>query len=127
MLKIEVFLFLFFIIITLLYNINTDAHKYYNKIDIPYNFNGIFSLITVYMFGLYIWIALCFPVVWLLQLIILIGKNYFKKFWLLFTLVTILYFGSLGALLSLYSINLHQSMLERTQRDIDAHKNTMEP
>jgi hypothetical protein len=116
LLKIEIFLFSFFLLITILFNIDTNAHKYFNESDITYNFHGIFALITTYCYGIFFWICICFPILWLVRLIILIREKYFKKYWKLFLLVTILYIGSLVAWFSLYSINQHQSFLERRNK-----------
>ncbi|MGG6229192.1 hypothetical protein [Tenacibaculum sp. SDUM215027] len=113
LMKMEIFLFLFFILITILFNIDTNAHKYFNESGIVYNFHRIFALLMTFCYGVFFWICICFPFLWLVQLIILISKKYFKKYWKLFLLVTVFYLGSLVAWFSLYSINQHQNFKGR--------------
>lgn len=123
LLKIELFLFSFFILITFIFNIYTQAHKHFNKSDLTLNFHGIFALLTTYCYGLFFWICICFPVLWLTQLIVLIKERYLKKYSKHFLLVTILYLISLFAWFSLYSIEQHQSTLERRQDNMGSYKN----
>lgn len=113
--KIELWCFLIFIITASIFYNYKDAHIYYYKDDFFSHYNGIIALIGKIIFICFFWISVCFPIVWILQLIILIWKKYFKRLWILFSLVTVLYIISVFATFFLYSINQHQSFLERKE------------
>ncbi len=118
--KVEIFLFSFFILVAILFNIDTNAHKYFNESDIIYSFHGFFALLATFCFAIFFWVSICFPILLLVQLIVLIREKYFKQYWKLFLLITILYLCSLVAWFSLHSINQRNSFLER--REQSQHK-----
>lgn len=112
--KIQIFLFLFFILFSLLFNLDTVAHKYYNQPEIVFNFHGLFSLLMIGLFGIFFWIAILYPIIWLIQVILIYhtkvpNKN--KLTLIIFSII--LYFISVIALISLYSIDQHQGFIER--------------
>jgi hypothetical protein len=112
--KVEIFLFLFFIVISILFNFDLEAHKYYNKPEIVYNFHAIFSVLVICVFGLFFWILIVYPFVWLAQLVLIFYYKIFdKKKLMLIVILFILYFASIVAAFSLYSIEQHQNIIER--------------
>lgn len=115
LLKIEVVLFLFFLLITILFNLDSSAHKYFNESYIVYNLHGVFALLTTFYYGVFFWVCIYFPTLWLIQLIVLIRIKCFKKYLKLFLLVTVFYLGSLFAWFSLYSINQQESYKENLE------------
>jgi hypothetical protein len=111
--KIQIFSFLFFILISQLYGLDSEAHRYFNR-SIVYNFNGGFSLLMLGLFSVFFWVNICYPFIWFLQLILIIKLKIFDKTKLWLILISILlYFFSIASLIYLYSIQQHQGFLER--------------
>lgn len=111
--KIQIFSFLFFILISQLYGLDSEAHKYFNG-PIVYNFHGFFSLLMLGLFAVFFWINICYPVIWLVQLILIIKLKIFDKTKLWLILISILlYFLSIATSIYLYSIEQHQGFIER--------------
>jgi hypothetical protein len=112
--KIQIFIFFFFILISQLYGLDSEAHIYYNQPEIIYNFHGLFSLFMVYIFGLLLFLCIAYPFLLLIELIIIYRCELFNKTKLWLILISILlYFFSIISLIYLYSIEQHQGFLER--------------
>ena len=117
--KIQIFSFIFFILVSVLFNLDSNAHKYYNNSVIVYNFDSVFSIVMILLFGLFFWIALLYPFFWLVQIVLV---HFYKisetKKTRLIIISILLYFMSIIALFSLYSIEQHQGFVERAEFNI---------
>ena len=121
--KTQIFIFLFFIVIILLFNMDYEAHKYYNNSISIYNFHSLFSAVMIILFGVLFWISLFYPFIWLFQFALLIGYKIFDKKKILILIISILfYFILLVALFSLYSIEQHQRFIIRRYESIEKSK-----
>lgn len=110
----ELYAFLFLIAISFIYNIDSDAHQYYNSGPYWNSINGLFSLTTVITFGVYFWFCLAFPFVWLTQLILIRSYNINNKKKTRVNLLLIILYGlSVISLFSLYSIGQQQGFMKR--------------
>lgn len=112
------FSFVFFILITALFYFNPEAHKYYNNSFVEYNFNSVLSVIMIILFSIFFWITIIYPIFCVIQ----IGLTYYYKIFdtkklVLIIVSIILYIISIGALFSIYSIEQHQSFVERAKNN----------
>ncbi|TDW48880.1 hypothetical protein EV144_103399 [Flavobacterium sp. 270] len=115
-LKIEFYLFFMFILLTILFHFDNNAHQYFNNTDFPLNLNGIFALIITLFFGLFFFICLIFPFLLLLKLIFILNlKMINKKNILLLVGVALLYAGTLLSVFSLYSIKQNLNIVDKKQ------------
>lgn len=115
-LKIEFYLFFMFILLTILFHFDNNAHQYFNNTDFPLNLNGIFALIITLFFGLFFFICLIFPFLLLLKLIFILNlKMINKKNILLLVGVVLLYAGTLLSVFSLYSIKQNLNIVDKKQ------------
>lgn len=114
--KIEFYLFFTFILLTILFHFDNNAHQYFNNADFPLNFNGIFALIITLSFGLFFFICLIFPFLLLLKLIFILNlKMINKKNILLLIGVAILYSSTLLSIFSLYSIKQNLNIVNKNR------------
>lgn len=113
-LQIQILTFLVFIVISVLFNLDSDAHKYYNNLIIVYNIHSVFSILMIILFAVFFWITIVYPILWVIQIILMHKYKIFNtKKILLIILSMILYIISIIALFSLYSIDQHQGFIER--------------
>jgi hypothetical protein len=112
--KIEIFIFLFFIILTIVYSFYKNSHKYFNNVDFPLNSEGSFAFIMTLFYGFFFFLVMGCPFLFLLQLFLGIKyKILDKSNIVMIFLLVILYFGSLISVFSLYSIRQHQNFISR--------------
>jgi len=112
--KIEIFIFLFFIILTIVYNFYKSSHKYFNNVDFPLNSEGISAFIMTLFYGFFFFLVIVFPFLFLLQLFLGIKYKILNKSKIvLIFILGILYVGSLISVFSLYSIRQHQNFISR--------------
>lgn len=112
--KIEIVIFLFFIILTIVYNFYKSSHKYFNNVDFPLNSEGISAFIMTLFYGFFFFLVIVFPFLFLLQLFLGIKYKILNKSKIvLIFILGILYVGSLISVFSLYSIRQHQNFISR--------------
>lgn len=112
--KIEIFIFIFFIILTIGYHFYEDSHKYFNNADYPLNCQGISAFVMTLCYGFFFFLIISFPFILLIQLFFGIKfKILNKSKVVMVVLLTILYFGSVISVFSLYSIKKHQNYISR--------------
>jgi len=112
--KIEIVIFLFFIILTIVYNFYKSSHKYFNNVDFPLNSEGISAFIMTLFYGFFFFLVIVFPFLFLLQLFLGIKYKILDKSKIvLIFILGILYVGSLISVFSLYSIRQHQNFISR--------------
>jgi hypothetical protein len=116
--RVQIFLFILFILTSILFNLDSEAHKYYNNSIIDYNFHSVFAIFMLLLFGLFFWISIIYPFVWLIQLGLIYNykASFSKKMWLV-TISILLYTVTLICLLSLYFIERHQEFNERRNQE----------
>lgn len=115
-LRIEIFIFLFFIILTIAYHFYQDSHKYFNNGDFPLNFQGISAFVLTLFYGFFFFLILFFPFIFLIQLFFGIKFKILNKSGIVMMFfLTILYFASVISVFSLYSIKQHQNYVTRQQ------------
>lgn len=121
-LKTELYSFLFLVLISLLYHLDSNAHQYYNTGPYLNNIHSFFSLVIILLFGLYFWLCIAFPIIWLVQSILLVRFSIYnrKRLWLSF-LSLVFYSCTIAALFSLYSIGQRQSFQNRNQAFNTSH------
>ncbi len=117
-LKIELYFFLFLVLIGAVYHFDSEAHQYYNRGPYWDNVHGFFSLVIIIVFGVYFWVCIIFPFIWIMQAILIwrFKIQDRKKLWLNLLIVGI-YLASLVSLFSLYSIGEHQGFLNRNSNN----------
>ena len=112
--KIEIVIFLFFIILTIVYNFYKSSHKYFNNVDFHLNSEGISAFIMTLFYGFFFFLVIVFPFLFLLQLFLGIKYKILDKSKIvLIFILGILYVGSLISVFSLYSIRQHQNFISR--------------
>lgn len=112
--KIEIFIFLFFIILTIAYNFYENSHKYFNNSDFPLNCQGVSAFVITLFYGLFFFGVIIFPFLFLVQLFFGIKLKILDKSKIgMILLLIILYFGSVVSVFSLYSIKKHQNFISR--------------
>ena len=116
--RVQIFLFILFILTSILFNLDSQAHKYYNNSIIDYNFHSVFAIFMLLLFGLFFWISIIYPFVCLIQLVLIYNyKASFSKKMRFVTISILLYIVTLICLLSLYFIERHQEFNERRNQE----------
>ncbi|MBE8724245.1 hypothetical protein [Flavobacterium hungaricum] len=110
----EVFVFLFFIFLTIIFDLYKNSHKYFNNSDFPLNFDGLFAYTVTILFGLFFFIVIIFPFIFLFQFLFILKFKMLdkEKKALLFALI-LLYFGVVVSVFSLYSVKQHQNLNDK--------------
>ncbi len=104
--KMEIAIFCIFSILGLFVNFYTPCHEYFNKGDIVLSFNGLIGLFGTMLMGLFFWIILLFPLVYVAQLIILLKLKVFKKSLKLVIALTSVFLISILILFSLFLMDI---------------------
>ena len=112
--KIEIIFFVFFIFSTIAYHFYDDSHKYFNNVDFPFNCQGISAFLITLLYGFFFFLIIAFPFLFFLQLFFAIKFKILKKSGIVLVFfLTILYFGSVISVFSLYSIKQKQTFMTR--------------
>lgn len=99
--------FSIFIVLTLIYYWDKEAHVYFNRSMETFDFQSIFSLIMTLLFAFFAVNVLLYPLLLLIQVYLMRHeKGKAKKILLL----SVLYLLSLISLLALYTINSSQTI-----------------
>ena len=110
--KIEIIFFVFFIFSTIAYHFYDDSHKY--NVDFPFNCQGISAFLITLLYGFFFFLIIAFPFLFFLQLFFAIKFKILKKSGIVLVFfLTILYFGSVISVFSLYSIKQKQTFMTR--------------
>ncbi|MEN2401924.1 hypothetical protein GKZ90_0019200 [Flavobacterium sp. MC2016-06] len=110
-LKFEIFIFL-----TLLYHLDEKSHQYFNNVDVPLNFNGIFAITMTIFFALYFFIVIVFPFILLVKLILIWKfKMINKRNILLLFIISLLYIVTIISLFSLYAMKQNLNISSKKQ------------
>lgn len=110
--RIEIIFFIFFIFSTIAYDFYKDSHKYFNNADFPSNCQGISAFVITLLYGFFFFLIIVFPFLFFLQLFFAIKFKILKKSGIVLVFfLTLLYFGSVISVFSLYSIKQKQNFM----------------
>lgn len=108
--KIELYSFIIFITMSFSYYFYKPAHKYFNSREYNFNFISTISWLMNSLFVLFLFIIICYPIIYIIQLIYLKSdNNKINKHIILF----ILYFLTFISVLLLLSIILSGTVKNR--------------
>ena len=118
--KVQVLLFLIFILLTIVYYNYPQAHRFFNRMwyeNSCFCFDYLFSAIMTILFACFFWIILVYPLVYLFSLF------FMKMGWKRLVILLILYLTSFVCEFSLYTIPIQQMFKERKKQDTDINTN----
>lgn len=112
--NIEVFIFLFFIFLTIAYHSYGISHQYFNIIDFPMNLEGVSAFTITLLYGFFFFLIIVFPFIFFLQLFYGVKCKILNKSKIgIILLLGVLYCGGVISVFSLYSIKQHQNFINR--------------
>lgn len=106
----QIVIFVLFDLLTIIYYQCKSIHRSFNRIYfVKYdNIGDIFSLFMTWLFAIFIWIGIIYPILYILQLIYSKQQDKWKKI-----LLFLLYFSVLFSIFSLYSISISNVIREK--------------
>lgn len=106
----QIVIFVLFDLLTIIYYQCKSIHRSFNRIYfVKYdNIGDIFSLFMTWLFAIFIWIGIIYPILYILQLVYSKKQNKWKKI-----LLFLLYFSVLFSIFSLYSISISNVIREK--------------
>lgn len=106
----QIVTFVLFDLLTIIYYQCKSIHRSFNRLYfVKYdNIGDIFSLFMTWLFAIFIWIVIIYPILYILQLIYSKQQDKWKKI-----LLFLLYFSVLFSIFSLYSISISNVIREK--------------
>lgn len=106
----QIVIFVLFDLLTIIYYQCKSIHRSFNRLYfVKYdNIGDIFSLFMTWLFAIFIWIVIIYPILYILQLIYSKQQDKWKKI-----LLFLLYFSVLFSIFSLYSISISNVIREK--------------
>ncbi len=116
--RMEIIMFIIFSLLSIIFYQYNPAHSYYHQGVFFKNIDSIIGLFGFIIKVLFFWIILLFPILWILQLVLLFRHRIIKKYLTKTLILTFVYLISILSLFSLFSIDNKQILQQKKYHNI---------
>lgn len=106
--RIQIICFVLFSVLAICFYWYQPAHVYYYKEKFFINLNSVIALVGYILKVLFFWVILFFPILWIIELIILLKRKMFKKYFKFIVVSVVVYVIAAFSLFALMSVNNKQ-------------------